>query len=65
MAKTVLEFEKPLHVLEVKIIEMEIMSTDSNMDMKKEIKKLRKKIAAELPDEELIHSLYAVGYKFE
>ncbi|MDC1437171.1 response regulator [Gammaproteobacteria bacterium] len=29
------------------------------------IKKLRKKIAAELPDVELIHSLYAVGYKFE
>ena len=29
------------------------------------IKKLRKKIAAVLPDEELIHSLYAVGYKFE
>ncbi len=44
MAKTVLEFEKPLHDLEVKIIEMEIMSTDSNMDMKKEIKKLRKKL---------------------
>ena len=47
MAKTVLEFEKPLHDLEVKIIEMEIMSTDSNMDMKKEIKKLRKKLAAQ------------------
>ena len=44
MAKTVLEFEKPLHDLELKIIEMEIMSTDSNMDMKKEIKKLRKKL---------------------
>lgn len=29
------------------------------------IKKLRKKIAAQLPDQELIHSLYAVGYKFE
>ena len=29
------------------------------------IKKLRKKIAAKLPDVELIHSLYAVGYKFE
>lgn len=29
------------------------------------IKKLRKKIAAQLPDVELIHSLYAVGYKFE
>lgn len=29
------------------------------------IKKLRKKIAARLPDQELIHSLYAVGYKFE
>ncbi len=29
------------------------------------IKKLRKKIADVLPDVELIHSLYAVGYKFE
>lgn len=29
------------------------------------IKKLRKKISVELPDIELIHSLYAVGYKFE
>ena len=44
MAKTVLEFEKPIHDLEQKIIEMEIMSSDSDMDMKKEIKKLRKKL---------------------
>lgn len=29
------------------------------------IKKLRKKISIHLPDIELIHSLYAVGYKFE
>lgn len=29
------------------------------------IKKLRKKIAVVLPEVELIHSLYAVGYKFE
>ncbi len=29
------------------------------------IKKLRKKIAVQLPGVELIHSLYAVGYKFE
>ena len=29
------------------------------------IKKLRKKIAAVAPDEELIHSIYGVGYKFE
>jgi len=29
------------------------------------IKKLRKKISAQVPDTELIHSLYAVGYKFE
>lgn len=29
------------------------------------IKKLRKKISAVVPEEELIHSLYAVGYKFE
>ena len=44
MGKTVLEFEKPIHDLEQKIIEMEIMSGDSNVDMKKEIKKLRKKL---------------------
>src|SRR5690606_11846732 len=29
------------------------------------IKKLRKKIGQHLPDVELIHSLYGVGYKFE
>ncbi len=29
------------------------------------IKKLRKKIAAVRPEEELIHSVYGVGYKFE
>jgi two-component system response regulator BaeR len=29
------------------------------------IKKLRKKISVQVPDAELIHSLYAVGYKFE
>jgi len=29
------------------------------------IKKLRKKIAAAAPGEELIHSIYGVGYKFE
>ena len=44
MSKTVLEFEKPIHDLEQKIIEMEIMSGDSDVDMKKEIKKLRKKL---------------------
>jgi acetyl-CoA carboxylase carboxyl transferase subunit alpha len=44
MGKTVLEFEKPIHDLEQKIIEMEIMSSDSDLDMKKEIKKLRKKL---------------------
>ncbi len=44
MGKTVLEFEKPIHDLEQKIIEMEIMSGDSDVDMKKEIKKLRKKL---------------------
>ncbi|NQT62771.1 MAG: acetyl-CoA carboxylase carboxyltransferase subunit alpha [Candidatus Marinimicrobia bacterium] len=44
MGKTVLEFEKPIHDLEQKIIEMEIMSSDSDVDMKKEIKKLRKKL---------------------
>ena len=44
MAKTVLEFEKPIHDLEQKIVEMDILSTDTDMDMKKEIKKLRKKL---------------------
>ena len=44
MSKTVLEFEKPIHDLEQKIVEMEIMSSDSNVDMKNEIKKLRKKL---------------------
>jgi len=44
MAKTVLEFEKPIHDLEQKIMEMELMSGDTNVDMKKEIKKLRKKL---------------------
>lgn len=44
MSKTVLEFEKPIHDLEQKIIEMEIMSSDTDVDMKKEIKKLRKKL---------------------
>ncbi|APG27528.1 two-component system response regulator BaeR [Syntrophotalea acetylenivorans] len=29
------------------------------------IKKLRKKIASTTPDQELIHSVYGVGYKFE
>ena len=44
MSKTVLEFEKPIHDLEQKIIELEIMSGDSNVDVKKEIEKLRKKL---------------------
>lgn len=29
------------------------------------IKKIRRKMAAILPDQELIHSMYGVGYKFE
>jgi two-component system response regulator BaeR len=29
------------------------------------IKKIRRKIAAVLPERELIHSLYGVGYKYE
>jgi len=37
--------------------------TDRTIDS--HIKKLRKKIAAVSPDEELIHSVYGVGYKFE
>ena len=44
MAKTVLDFERPIHDLEQKIVEMEIMSNDSEVDMKKEIERLRKKL---------------------
>jgi two-component system, OmpR family, response regulator BaeR len=29
------------------------------------VKKIRKKIAAVLPEREIIHSLYGVGYKYE
>ena len=29
------------------------------------IKKLRKKLSSVAPDQELIHSIYGVGYKFE
>jgi two-component system response regulator BaeR len=29
------------------------------------IKKLRRKLSEILPDQELIHSVYSVGYKFE
>ena len=29
------------------------------------VKKIRKKIAAVLPEREIIHSLYGVGYKHE
>jgi len=37
--------------------------TDRTIDS--HIKKLRKKVAAILPGEELVHSVYGVGYKFE
>ena len=30
-----------------------------------DVKKIRKKIAAVLPEREIIHSLYGVGYKHE
>lgn len=29
------------------------------------VKKIRRKIAAVLPEREIIHSLYGVGYKYE
>jgi two-component system response regulator BaeR len=29
------------------------------------VKKLRKKIADVLPDREIVHSVYGVGYKYE
>ncbi len=44
MAKTVLEFERPIDDLESKISEMEIMSADSDVDMTQEIERLRKKL---------------------
>jgi len=44
MARTVLEFEKPIHDLETKIMEMEIMSANSEVDMSGEIKRLKKKL---------------------
>ncbi|PJA53968.1 MAG: acetyl-CoA carboxylase carboxyl transferase subunit alpha, partial [Candidatus Marinimicrobia bacterium CG_4_9_14_3_um_filter_48_9] len=44
MARAVLEFEKPLIELEQKIKEMEIMSTQSDVDMSPEIKKLKEKL---------------------
>jgi len=44
MGKTILDFEKPIHDLEQKILELEIMSSDSKVDVHKEISKLRKKL---------------------
>lgn len=44
MARAVLDFEKPLFELEQKIKEMEIMSTQSDVDMSPEIKKLKEKL---------------------
>jgi two-component system response regulator BaeR len=29
------------------------------------VKKIRKKMAAVLPDREIVHSVYGVGYKYE
>jgi two-component system response regulator BaeR len=37
--------------------------TDRTVDS--HIKNIRRKIAAILPDREVIHSVYGVGYKFE
>ena len=45
MAKAVLDFEKPIFELEQKIREMEIMSTQTDVDMSQEIKKLKEKLA--------------------
>lgn len=45
MAKAVLDFEKPIFELEQKIREMEIMSTQTDVDMSPEIKKLKEKLA--------------------
>ncbi|MCF7801241.1 MAG: acetyl-CoA carboxylase carboxyltransferase subunit alpha [Candidatus Marinimicrobia bacterium] len=44
MAKAVLDFEKPIFELEQKIREMEIMSTQTEVDMTHEIEKLREKL---------------------
>ncbi|MCF7797319.1 MAG: acetyl-CoA carboxylase carboxyltransferase subunit alpha [Lentisphaeria bacterium] len=44
MAKAVLDFEKPIFALEQKIREMEIMSTQTEVDMTPEIEKLKEKL---------------------
>jgi len=44
MSKTVLDFERPIHDLEQKIVEMEIMSSDSDVDMSSRNKKTSKKL---------------------
>ncbi len=48
---------------------MDAMYTDhrivSERTVDSHIKKLRKKIAERLPDREIIHSVYGVGYKYE
>lgn len=46
-----------------KIYPNERVVSDRTIDS--HVKKLRKKIAAVAPDEEFIHSVYGVGYKFE
>ena len=48
---------------------MDIMYADqrivSERTVDSHIKKLRKKIANVLPDREIVHSVYGVGYKYE
>jgi two-component system response regulator BaeR len=39
--------------------------TVSDRTIDSHVKKIRRKLAAAAPDEELIHSVYGVGYKFE
>jgi two-component system, OmpR family, response regulator BaeR len=41
----------------------ELVVSDRTVDS--HIKKIRRKIAAVVPERELIHSLYGAGYKFE
>ena len=48
---------------------MDVMYRDqrvvSDRTVDSHVKKIRKKIAAVLPDREIVHSVYGVGYKYE
>jgi two-component system response regulator BaeR len=48
---------------------MDVMYRDervvSDRTVDSHVKKLRRKIAAVVPDQEVIHSVYGLGYKYE